>query len=160
MDFVCDSFDKLTGLPDLDGFQNTILKLSPDKLVNEKASLLFFNIENFKLFNSTLGPKAGDEMLVFTAMSIQNTFPGELVSRIGEDHFAVLTTVTDVTDRIRSIHEQVLSYHPTLSMLVKAGIYEIRDYETSPLLMLDKAVLTQVGLFIQQQVLIQVGLGI
>ena len=139
MDFVCDSFDKLTGLPDLDGFQNAILKLSPDKLVNEKASLLFFNIENFKLYNSTLGPKAGDEMLVFTAMSIQNTFPGELVSRIGEDHFAVLTTVTDVTDRIRSIHEQVLSYHPTLSMLVKAGIYEIRDYETSPLLMLDEA---------------------
>ena len=139
MNFVCNSFDKLTGLPDLDGFQKAILDLAPDTLVKENASLLFFNIENFKLFNSTLGAQAGDEMLVFTAIAIQNTFPGELVSRVGEDHFAVLTTAEDVPERIRSVHDQILRYHPTLSMLVKAGIYEIKDYDISPLLMLDKA---------------------
>ncbi|MBR4455602.1 MAG: EAL domain-containing protein [Solobacterium sp.] len=133
------TFDKLTGLPDLNGFQISLLKDLQTAPLPPNACILFFNIENFKLFNSTLGTAAGDNLLRFAGTAVRNAFPNDLAARTGEDHFVVYTCAPDIPDRIRKTHEQIRNYHPNLVMLTKCGVYEIQTGETYPLLLIDKA---------------------
>lgn len=132
------SYDSLTGLLDYSGFQSQVREF----LVSDDFRsrwLLFFNIENFKLVNSTLGTEAGDELLRYTGRLIQEAFHDEPCARIGEDRFAVLTSRKDMKEHILEIHEKVRSFHPSLQMLVKTGIYEVQKNDSSPLIMLDRA---------------------
>ncbi len=139
MKFTVASYDKLTGLPDRAAYQNCLQKFLQSDSQGKKWFLLFFNIENFKLFNGTLGPDAGDQMLIFTGQAIQKAFPNSFVSRIGQDHYVVLTDALDHTERIQNVQQQIRSYHPNIVMSLNAGIYEIQPKDTNPIIILDRA---------------------
>ncbi|SER47693.1 EAL domain-containing protein [Parafannyhessea umbonata] len=89
-------------------------------------AIAFFNLVNFKLYNSIYGIKAGDECLFTVAQTLREEFAdGSLVSRFSDDHFAVYTKgdrlqVEAATERV---HKRVASSYKSFSLQVKAGIY-------------------------------------
>ncbi len=70
-------------------------------------SLLFIDIDHFKLFNDHYGHQTGDKCLIKVA-SILKTFgsrPGDIVARYGGEEFVVLLSGTDADDAIRIAEE-------------------------------------------------------
>src|SRR5580765_1742911 len=63
-------------------------------------SLLFFTLENFKIFNDTYGYLTGDECLQKFAQAAQETFtqPGQVVARYRGAEFVVLLVGTGAED--------------------------------------------------------------
>jgi diguanylate cyclase (GGDEF)-like protein len=84
--------DELTGLYNRRGF-NT---LNPDILAKMKNTdargfLGFFDLDDFKLINDTLGHARGDEALKEFASALQNIFRKDtLVVRLGGDEFVIM----------------------------------------------------------------------
>lgn len=86
--------DSLTGLPNRRRFQE---KLS-EALAQLKGahpqhfSLMFIDVDRFKLINDSLGHAVGDELLMAVAQGIKNQLrPTDIVARLGGDEFAILT---------------------------------------------------------------------
>lgn len=91
---VHDAFhDALTGLPNRALFiehldQAMRRSVRADGYV---FSVLFLDLDRFKLINDSLGHAAGDELLkAFAERLKRSTRPGDIVSRLGGDEFAVL----------------------------------------------------------------------
>ncbi|HTK44660.1 MAG TPA: EAL domain-containing protein [Patescibacteria group bacterium] len=69
---------------------------------NVVSSVLFIDIDDFKVVNDTMGHAAGDALLVTVTERISQTVRGsDLVARLGGDEFAVMTE--DAPDLRRSI---------------------------------------------------------
>lgn len=62
------------------------------------VSLLFIDIDYFKLYNDTFGHAAGDECLIMVGKLLQEvsaSFPDALVARYGGEEFVILLPATD-----------------------------------------------------------------
>ena len=84
--------DSLTGLPNRTEF---LEKLRSAIASGEPASLLFIDLDDFKLVNDTLGHPVGDALLRVVGERITGNLRGaDLVARLGGDEFAVLLCST------------------------------------------------------------------
>jgi diguanylate cyclase (GGDEF)-like protein len=86
-------------------------------------SLLFFTLENFKIFNDTYGYLTGDECLQKIAHVTQETFarPGQVVARYRGAEFVVLlfgTGAEDATPMADHLHKTIeaLDLGPTVAV--------------------------------------------
>jgi diguanylate cyclase (GGDEF)-like protein/PAS domain S-box-containing protein len=84
--------DALTGLPNrtllLERFQQWLARA---QRTGASATLLFIDVDNFKLINDGLGHAIGDQLLLGLAERLQRAVrPGDTVSRVGGDEFVVL----------------------------------------------------------------------
>ncbi|MCC2957467.1 EAL domain-containing protein [Massilia sp. IC2-477] len=84
--------DLLTGLPNrqamLRAIQHSIAAWRED---GTPALIACINVDRFKRFNETLGHRAGDEILVALATSLQALLrEGDMLARAGSDEFLVL----------------------------------------------------------------------
>jgi diguanylate cyclase (GGDEF)-like protein len=85
--------DALTGLANRSSFQEQLeLALEHARSAPDRASaVLFFDLDDFKEINDTLGHLAGDAMLRVVADRLQHAVrASDVVGRIGGDEFAVL----------------------------------------------------------------------
>jgi diguanylate cyclase (GGDEF)-like protein len=110
---VHDAFhDTLTGLPNralfIEHLDQTMRRnrRSPAHLF----SVLFLDLDRFKLINDSLGHAVGDELLKIFADRLQRSIrPGDIVARLGGDEFAVLAddvaTPEDAIGLAERIHE-------------------------------------------------------
>ncbi len=89
--------DELTQLPNRRALkQQAELALEGARSSGQPLALLYFDLDNFKAVNDTLGHDAGDELLVEIAgMLARQLRPGDLLARLGGDEFACLLPSTD-----------------------------------------------------------------
>lgn len=99
-------FDSLTDLPNRVLLQDRITQgLTYAKKNNEKAAILFLDLDRFKVVNDSLGHSYGDVLLKEVAERLQTCVPeGATVSRQGGDEFTIfLPLVREESDIIKVI---------------------------------------------------------
>jgi diguanylate cyclase (GGDEF)-like protein len=88
--------DPLTGVGNRRGFElsaPSLLQVCRRRDIN--ATLLFFDLDEFKAVNDTFGHEAGDQALVEFAKLLQTTFRNsDIIARYGGDEFIVLLADT------------------------------------------------------------------
>lgn len=92
--------DDLTGLTNRRGF-NAISEhtIAMCRRVGEPATLLYFDLDDFKSVNDALGHAAGDRVLRTFARHLRDTFrDSDVVARVGGDEFCVLLTSATTED--------------------------------------------------------------
>lgn len=77
--------DFLTGLYNRRYFYDAI----GQQAVDQPISLVYFDLDDFKLVNDTYGHKSGDNALVLMADQLREVFRDQLIARLGGDEFVV-----------------------------------------------------------------------
>ncbi|MEO1295916.1 MAG: EAL domain-containing protein [Cyanobacteria bacterium J06636_16] len=92
--------DDLTRLPNRSAFLTRVKKsLEFKNQISEdhQFSILFIDVDRFKVINDSLGHLAGDQFLIQLAKRLQDCLrPDDMVARLGGDEFAIL--VDDIDD--------------------------------------------------------------
>ncbi len=86
------NYDVLTGLPNRRYFQDYLARqLEAHQGSDEVGTLLFLDLDRFKLVNDSLGHGVGDQLLKVVGQRLQASVrTGDLVCRLGGDEFVVL----------------------------------------------------------------------
>lgn len=89
--------DSLVELPNRRGFIRALeAVIDSVNRYQEKASLMFVDLDGLKLINDTFGHQAGDEALIQVAkLLVQGVRKSDVVARIGGDEFAILLGHSD-----------------------------------------------------------------
>jgi diguanylate cyclase (GGDEF)-like protein/PAS domain S-box-containing protein len=141
--------DWLTGLANrvalMDRLTQAILALERQP---GKVGVLFFDVDDFKSINDTLGHRAGDEVLVKIAQRLSNVARRfDTVARYGGDEFVLLSTALTTTASLESIGERVLAALATgvevdgtpLTVAASLGGVVVDDATADPNDVLDQA---------------------
>jgi diguanylate cyclase (GGDEF)-like protein/PAS domain S-box-containing protein len=110
--------DTLTGLPNKSLFDDRVGQaLGRADRDQSEVSVLFLDLDNFKLVNDSLGHPAGDELLVAVAARLVSVLEsGDTVARFGGDEFVVLLEDVDadgaelVSDRLQESLREPFTY--------------------------------------------------
>lgn len=102
--------DQLTGLPNRDLFHTHLQSaIERAQRTGHAGALFFFDLDNFKAINDTLGHAAGDALLLEIAARLKNTFrKSELISRIGGDEFTLVVENLESHDEAQLVAERLL----------------------------------------------------
>jgi diguanylate cyclase (GGDEF)-like protein len=104
--------DPLTGLLNRRAFLEEIARCA-ERLDREElpGTLMFVDLDNFKVVNDELGHETGDQVLMHTATLLRNVVrPTDLVARLGGDEFAVWLNGADhmtAAERAEQLRTQV-----------------------------------------------------
>ena len=104
--------DPLTGLLNRRAFLEEIARCA-ERLDREEmpGTLMFVDLDNFKVVNDAMGHDMGDQVLVHTATLLRNVVrPTDLVARLGGDEFAVWMNGADhmtAAERAEQLRTQV-----------------------------------------------------
>ncbi len=112
--------DHLTGLLNRRGFEtraNQLLQMC--RVQQYEASLIYFDLDNFKQINDLHGHQAGDNALLQFSKLLTSTFrDSDLIGRIGGDEFVVLMVTpaeTDANAILIRLYKAVMDYNQTIS---------------------------------------------
>lgn len=125
--------DSLTGIFNhrhfFERLESEVRKSSKEK---KPLSLLYFNIDDFKLYNELFGHLAGDRVLVRIARILEETLPKtSIIARYGGDEFTVLlpdTPISIALEKAEAVRHQIQKYPfygvenvPGKSITISAG---------------------------------------
>jgi len=124
--------DSHTGLPNR-RFMNERLALALAPLQRQSFSLLFLDLDRFKLVNDTLGHSAGDELVREVAERLKRAVggdPGAVVARFGGDEFALFMPglseqgeiAAVVSELIRVVSAPVVLQGHEMSITASVGV--------------------------------------
>lgn len=101
-------FDTLTGLANRATFNDELAKHLQQK--NEGATLLYIDLDGFKIVNDTSGHQAGDGLLRVVANRLREicSAAGTTIGRLGGDEFGVLIPGNDI-DYAKRISERIIA---------------------------------------------------
>jgi diguanylate cyclase (GGDEF)-like protein len=129
--------DDLTGLANRRGFDAIgVHTLAMCRRVDRPATLLLFDLDNFKAVNDTLGHAAGDKVLRHFADQLVSTFrDSDVVARLGGDEFCVLLSGAakpDVERPIALLQEQLdaTDHDPAVTFSVGVATYDPDRHDT------------------------------
>lgn len=104
-------YDNLTGLPNRTLFKdrvNQAIELS--KRTENLLSIIFIDLDNFKLVNDTVGHKGGDTLLKKVSQSLSETVrKNDTVSRFGGDEFLILLNDVKDYEAINKIAQKIMN---------------------------------------------------
>lgn len=95
---------------------------------------VYFNITNFKSYNSLHGYEAGDKILMHMAKLLHEVFAGELMAHLAADAFVVLALEADVVEKVEYVCRQMNLLIRNSSIEVKAGLRFYRSSEADSLI--------------------------
>ena len=134
------TIDELTGLSNMRAFRLNAQNVIRDFIKKGgQPNCLYFNIRNFHTYNETYGFAGGDRMLKSVARILQETFPNGLLARFNEDHFAVITALENLPERIERMSTRVNNLRRGIVVEMKAGIYPIKTPDMDISVMCDCA---------------------
>jgi|GEM_PF-3817262 len=143
--------DHLTGLPNRADLSQYLNDLFAGPLQNdERAAVLFVDLDNFKSINDTFGHNAGDRVLVEATQRLVANVRGEdYIARLGGDEFAVICrhlkgdngAVLTARRLINSLQTPIDIGDPENSAVISAsiGIAMLNKNVLSPRVALDMA---------------------
>jgi diguanylate cyclase (GGDEF)-like protein/PAS domain S-box-containing protein len=104
--------DALTGLPNRAMFLDALDRaLKKAKRTDERFSVLFIDLDRFKVINDTLGHFAGDRLLQAVAERLrEGVRESDLVARLGGDEFVILAEGHGGPEDVSHIAEKVLQH--------------------------------------------------
>jgi len=86
---------------------------------NNITSIIFIDLDNFKILNDTYGHQAGDKALIKIGQIIRNSIrKSDIAARFGGDEFMILiqsTCLADATTIAEKILKQIDSFHKTMT---------------------------------------------
>src|SRR5262249_33710722 len=102
--------DPLTGLPNRLLFDDRLqVALADARRRGQHVAVLFFDLDQFKQINDSLGHKAGDELLQLVARRVREALRhGDTVARLGGDEFVLLLTGLNVPEEAAVVARKVL----------------------------------------------------
>ncbi len=102
--------DKLTELPNRALFDDRLQQsITHAHRHNEKFSLLFIDLDNFKQINDTLGHHYGDEVLKIIAQRLSACIREEdTLSRLGGDEFTILVQNLETSESAAKIAQKII----------------------------------------------------
>jgi diguanylate cyclase (GGDEF)-like protein len=102
--------DSLTGLPNRQLFLNQLgMALHHARRNNTMCTVLFLDLDRFKVVNDSLGHAAGDTVLQTVADRIRSTIRAEdSVTRLGGDEFAVLGSEVEGPDDAELLANRII----------------------------------------------------
>lgn len=122
--------------------RRTLLKLLQEKMAIRKfrpLSLIFFDIDHFKIFNDTYGHQAGDMVLEKVGHIAKNSLRNyDIAGRYGGEEFLVILQDTDierasiVAEKLRQNIERIDLEHKQrkLSITASFGVASLTDHES------------------------------
>ena len=116
--------DSLTGLLTRSSFHSKAgQRLLSD---SEGIAIIWFKLDNFKMYNKRFGFSRGDLLLREIAGIIRIIFPDEsnnLSGRFSDDNFVVLTDWSSAELNIDMIQEYLYALHDDITLRLRAGLY-------------------------------------
>lgn len=83
--------DDLTNLNNRRAFQSLLTTILAGQTKKQKCTLLYLDLDQFKIINDTCGHRAGDELLKEVAVLFEQSLrSSDTVARLGGDEFAIL----------------------------------------------------------------------
>ena len=125
-------YDYLTGLPSMTWFFDlgaAMMDAAQGK--GRSLALVFLDFHGMKYFNRKNGFATGDRLLQGFAQLLANCFGNDNCSRLGQDHFAVITDEQGLDDKLNQIFEACGNLLGGLTLPVHAGIYLLRSESVS-----------------------------
>ncbi|NER78274.1 MAG: EAL domain-containing protein [Leptolyngbya sp. SIO1D8] len=109
--FQKSQLDDLTNLPNRSAFLARVRKsLEFKRKIAEEHqfSILFIDVDRFKMVNDSLGHLAGDQFLIQLAERFKTCLrPGDMVARLGGDEFAILLDDIDNLNEATSVAKRL-----------------------------------------------------
>lgn len=102
--------DNLTQLFNTNTLSTKINAILQEKLPSQEATLLFLDLDRFKILVDHYGQLAADEILSKTALLLHDTFPGQIIGRVGNDQFVVFLSDTNNLEEIDQKAEAVCQH--------------------------------------------------
>lgn len=116
------TLDPLTGLSNRISAEQAFSKLT---LVEEKLSVVFIDLDNFKPINDAYGHHYGDIALKILAERLRKCLePGEIICRFGGDEFVLVF-------KYANAHHSTLRYQALLETIAEDMEVELRDFRIS-----------------------------
>lgn len=102
-------FDELTGLCNRTHFIQQTKYLLKELGPNETASVLFFDLDEFKRINDTLGHEAGDHILMKVAERVKHLLPSTAIcARYGGDEFVLYINDKDIKGSLNQLADSIV----------------------------------------------------
>ncbi len=102
-------FDELTGLCNRTHFIQQTKYLLKELEPNETASVLFFDLDEFKRINDTLGHEAGDHILMKVAERAKHLLPSKAIcARYGGDEFVLYINDKDIVGSLDQLADSIV----------------------------------------------------
>ncbi|MDR1855620.1 MAG: GGDEF domain-containing protein [Desulfovibrio sp.] len=123
--------DSLTGVSNRHSFRGVATRaFNRQRMQGETVTILFIDIDHFKMINDTYGHAFGDEVLVKLAKVLESGVrPGDLVCRFGGEEFVVMATGVSPANALRltrrlmgSIRAATFDDYPSFSFTVSMGV--------------------------------------
>lgn len=118
--------DSLTGLATRGYFMEQGQKILSEAIKDDvQLGIIFINITHFKYFNQNYGKEIGDAILCEVSRSLQKNFEKDaLISRLSDDHFAVITKIIpDIFGKLSRIEKDIFSIEKCLKAQLLSGVY-------------------------------------
>ena len=106
------SHDELTGLPNRSLFRQRLEHaIAKAERTGQQVLLLFFDLDNFKLVNDTLGHEAGDQLLLMATKRIaEKARATDILCRLGGDEFVMVMEGASPQDGHRLVRDIIAAF--------------------------------------------------